>query len=179
MVVVRPENAQRATLLVATEFGRGKRTAVEDYRYQSRGGQGVINFRLNEQTGKVIAIKGVLPEDELMLITRNGVITRQRIAEIRVIGRNTQGVRLMALDQGDALVDVARIVPEDDETVADEVLLGQGGPPPDGIVPEPEGGYSEDVLPEVPEDADELEDGGDAPDTADSDDALRGDGFGG
>src|SRR5690606_1575432 len=111
MVVVRPENAERATLLVATEFGRGKRTAVEDYRYQGRGGQGVINFRLNEQTGKVIAIKSVLPGDELMLITRNGVITRQRINEIRVIGRNTQGVRLMALDEGDVLVDVARIVP--------------------------------------------------------------------
>ncbi|MGH7506652.1 MAG: DNA gyrase C-terminal beta-propeller domain-containing protein, partial [Longimicrobiales bacterium] len=133
MVVIRKELADRATLLVATEHGRGKRTAIDDYRYQTRGGQGVINFRLNEQTGKVIAIKSVQPEDELMLITRNGVVTRQRIGEIRVIGRNTQGVRLMALDEGDVLVDVARVVPDEEE--AEAVGLdanGDGGPPDEG-----------------------------------------------
>ena len=128
MVVIRKESADRATLLVATEFGRGKRTAIDDYRYQARGGQGVINFRLNEHTGKVITIKGVLPEDELMLITRNGVVTRQKIGEIRVIGRNTQGVRLMALDEGDVLVDVARVVPEAEE----EALTGPVDASPDG-----------------------------------------------
>jgi DNA gyrase subunit A len=131
MLVVRKEVADRATVLVATERGRGKRTAVEDYRYQGRGGQGVINFRLNDQTGKVVAIKSVLPDDELMLITKNGVITRQRIDEIRVIGRNTQGVRLMMLDEGDVLVDVARVVPEDDVGVTDGIELG--GPPPDSL----------------------------------------------
>src|SRR5690606_32132236 len=112
MVVIRDETRADATLLVVTEQGRGKRTAIDDYRFQSRGGMGVINFRVSEQTGKVVAIKGVLPQDELMLITRNGIINRQRVNEIRVIGRATQGVRLMALDEGDVLMDVARVVPE-------------------------------------------------------------------
>jgi DNA gyrase subunit A len=124
MVVVRKEFAGQATVLVATEHGRGKRTLVEEYRFQGRGGQGVINFRVNEQSGKVIAIKNVLPGDELMLITRAGVITRQRINEIRVIGRNTQGVRLMTLDEGDVLVDVARVVPEEEE----DAVLAEGTP---------------------------------------------------
>jgi hypothetical protein len=131
MVVVRKEVAEQATVLVATEYGRGKRTLVEEYRFQGRGGQGVINFRVNEQSGKVIAIKNVLPGDELMLITRAGVITRQRINEIRVIGRNTQGVRLMTLDEGDALVDVARVVPEDEEdaVLAEGTSEGREGAP--------------------------------------------------
>jgi DNA gyrase subunit A len=114
MVVVHHETRREATLLVVTERGRGKRTAIDDYRFQSRGGMGVINFRVNEQTGKVVAIKGVFNHDELMLITRNGVVNRQRVNEIRVIGRATQGVRVLALDDGDVLVDVARVVPEDE-----------------------------------------------------------------
>jgi DNA gyrase subunit A len=114
MVVVNHEIRDSTTLLVVTERGRGKRTAIDDYRFQSRGGMGVINFRINEQTGKVVAIKGVQPTDELMLITRRGIVNRQRVGEIRVIGRATQGVRVMALDEGDVLMDVARVVPEDE-----------------------------------------------------------------
>ncbi|MEX1184300.1 MAG: DNA gyrase subunit A [Gemmatimonadota bacterium] len=115
MVVVKHETREDATLLIVTEKGRGKRTKIDDYRFQSRGGMGVINFRISEQTGKVVAIKGVFPDDELMLITRKGVVNRQRIREIRVIGRATQGVRVMALDSGDVLMDVARVVAEDEE----------------------------------------------------------------
>jgi DNA gyrase subunit A len=114
MVVIREETRDDATLLVVTERGRGKRTAIDDYRFQSRGGLGVINFRISEQTGKIVAIKGVQPADELMLISRHGIVTRQRVNEIRVIGRATQGVRVMALDAGDILMDVARVVPEDE-----------------------------------------------------------------
>jgi DNA gyrase subunit A len=114
MVVFRPDEQQTATLLVATEQGRGKRTSLDAYRYQSRGGQGVINFRITEQTGKVVAIRNVVDGDELMLITRNGVVIRQRVDGIRVIGRATQGVRLMSLDEGDQLIDVARIVPDEE-----------------------------------------------------------------
>jgi DNA gyrase subunit A len=126
MVVIHEEQRHEATLLVVTEKGRGKRTAIEDYRFQSRGGMGVINFRINEQTGKIVAIKGVMPHDELMLITRNGVVNRQRVNEIRVIGRATQGVRVMALDDGDVLMDVARVVPEDDNATGAE--LPEGAP---------------------------------------------------
>jgi DNA gyrase subunit A len=113
MVVVSQDRREQITLLVVTEKGRGKRTAIDDYRFQSRGGMGVINFRINEGTGKVVAIKGVQDTDELMLITRKGVVNRQRVNEIRVIGRATQGVRVLALDNGDVLTDVARVIPED------------------------------------------------------------------
>src|SRR5690606_33280391 len=91
MVVVRPES----TLLVVTEKGMGKRTAVDDYRYQRRGGSGVINIKTSEKTGQVVSIRSVTEDEQLMLITRNGVINRQRVDEIRVIGRATQGVRLI------------------------------------------------------------------------------------
>jgi DNA gyrase subunit A len=107
-------DAAQATLLVVTERGRGKRTAVDDYRYQGRGGKGVLNFRLNEQTGSVVAIKCVFPDDELMLISTQRRGEPPGGGEIRVIGRATQGVRVMSLDDGDALMDVARVVPEDD-----------------------------------------------------------------
>ena len=114
MVIIGHEMRENKTLLVVTEQGRGKRTAIDDYRFQSRGGMGVINFRINDATGKVVAIKGVQDTDELMLITRKGVVNRQRVNEIRVIGRATQGVRVLALDNGDVLTDVARVEPEDD-----------------------------------------------------------------
>jgi len=115
MVVVRKDAAPETTLLVVTENGRGKRTPVDEYRLQHRGGKGVINFKTNGKSGKVVAIKEVQKGDELMLITRNGVVNRVRCDEIRVIGRATQGVRIMALDEGDAVVDVARLVSEDED----------------------------------------------------------------
>ncbi|MBX6365644.1 MAG: DNA gyrase subunit A, partial [Gemmatimonadetes bacterium] len=162
MVVVRPGKLETATLLVVTENGRGKRTAVSDYRFQKRGGRGVINVKTNDVTGKVVAIKSVQPDDELMLITRNGIVNRQRINEIRVIGRNTQGVRLMSLDPGDIVVDVARLVVEDDtpgetETSVDAAVRADGDgagarePAPAGGAPAaPEGIADEAALgPEV------------------------------
>jgi DNA gyrase subunit A len=99
----------------------GKRSAVEDYRPQHRGGKGLINVRITPKTGAVIAIKEVTDEDELLLVTRNGVINRQPAREIRVIGRNTQGVRLIALDKGDELMDLARLP----EETADDVAAGE------------------------------------------------------
>jgi DNA gyrase subunit A len=110
MVVARKDAAAEATLLVATEKGGGKRSRIEDYRLQRRGGKGVINIKISERTGRVIAVKEVLPDDEIVLVTRNGVINRQRVGEIRVIGRATQGVRLLALDDQDLVVDVARLL---------------------------------------------------------------------
>ena len=109
VVVARDE----ATLLVVSESGMGKRSEIDAYRLQGRGGKGVINLKTTERTGKVVAIKSVVPGDQLMLITRNGVINRQRVDEIRVIGRATQGVRLVNLDENDSVMDVARVIPED------------------------------------------------------------------
>jgi DNA gyrase subunit A len=105
--------AEGATLLVVSERGMGKRTALEDYRKQRRGGKGVINIRTTPKTGKVVAIKRVEPGDELMVITRNGIVNRQSVDGIRVIGRNTQGVRLVNLDAGDEVVDVACVVTDE------------------------------------------------------------------
>ncbi len=120
MVVVRPDS----TLLVVTEGGMGKRTEVDAYRLQKRAGKGVINMRLTDRTGRVVAIKSVAPGDELMLITRRGVVNRQQADEIRIIGRATQGVRLVALDDEDEIMDVARVVP-DENGIEEEAELDE------------------------------------------------------
>jgi DNA gyrase subunit A len=110
MVVVRRD----ATLLVVSEKGYGKRSELADYRVQRRGGKGIITLKKTDKTGSIVALKEVIPDDELMMITRQGVIIRLPVDGIRVIGRNTQGVRVMNLDSGDAVVDVARVVKEDE-----------------------------------------------------------------
>ncbi|MBA3443526.1 MAG: DNA gyrase subunit A [Gemmatimonadales bacterium] len=116
MVVVRRD----ASLLVVSEKGFGKRSELSDYRVQKRGGKGIITLKKTDKTGSIVALKEVIPDDELMMITRHGVIIRLPVDGIRVIGRNTQGVKVMNLDSGDAVVDVARVVKED-EGGAEEV----------------------------------------------------------
>jgi DNA gyrase subunit A len=108
MVVVRRD----ATLLTISDGGMGKRTRIDEYRTQRRGGVGLINLRVTEKTGRVVGVKEVTDSDELILVTRNGVVNRQPAREIRTIGRATQGVRLVNLDKGDAVVDVARVLVE-------------------------------------------------------------------
>jgi DNA gyrase subunit A len=98
---------------VVTEKGMGKRTGIEAYRLQRRGGKGVINVRTTDKTGRVVAIKEVVPGDELMVITREGIVNRQSVDGIRVIGRNTQGVRLINLTGKDVVMDVARVINEE------------------------------------------------------------------
>jgi DNA gyrase subunit A len=133
MVVVRRD----ATLLVVSEKGYGKRSELADYRVQRRGGKGIITLKKTDKTGSIVALMEVQPEDELMMITRAGVIIRSPVEGIRVIGRNTQGVKVMNLDSGDAVVDVARVVKEDD---AVEGVAGA-----DAAVPEGDEGEGEDV----------------------------------
>src|SRR5947208_129983 len=110
MVVVR----RKATLLTVTEKGMGKRSELTEYRVQHRGGKGIITLKRTDKTGAIVALKEVLPEDELMIVTKHGVIIRCAVDGIRVIGRNTQGVKVMNLDEGDAVMDVARVVKEDE-----------------------------------------------------------------
>jgi DNA gyrase subunit A len=105
MVVVKRD----ATLLSVTENGYGKRTSIADYRVTNRGGKGIINIKTTERNGKVVDIKEVVTDDELMLITQKGIIIRQPVKQISVIGRATQGVRLINLTSGDKVVDVARV----------------------------------------------------------------------
>ena len=110
MVVVKRDSS----LLVVTENGYGKRTSIDDYRVTNRGGKGVINVKTSERNGEVVTIKEVLDQDELILITKKGIANRQPVKDIKVIGRNTQGVRLISLKGGDLVIDVARVVKEDE-----------------------------------------------------------------
>lgn len=117
MVVIRRD----ATLLVVSEKGFGKRSEITEYRVQKRGGKGIITFHNTDKTGHCMALKEVQPSDELMMITRSGVIIRVPVDGIRVIGRNTQGVRVMNLEGTDSIVGVARVVKEEEaEGEADE-----------------------------------------------------------
>jgi DNA gyrase subunit A len=110
MVVVRPGS----TLLVVAERGLGKRTEVDAYRFQRRGGSGVINLKTTDRTGQVVAVMAVRDDEQLMVVTRQGVVNRQRVNEISLIGRATQGVKLVNLDEGDMVVDVARVVTDEE-----------------------------------------------------------------
>ncbi len=110
-------------LLVVTERGYGKRTNSEGYRVTKRGGKGVTTLKVTAKTGRLIALKEVLDDDEIMLITQSGVIIRQKVSDIKVIGRATQGVKLIHLDEGDRVVDVGRVVKEEQngENLTEEV----------------------------------------------------------
>ncbi|MEP6590843.1 MAG: DNA gyrase subunit A [Gemmatimonadota bacterium] len=132
MVVVR----ERAELLVVSEKGIGKRSLVTDYRVQRRGGKGIITMQQTGKTGKLIALKDVVPEDELMMITKGGVIIRCPVEGIRVSGRNTQGVKLMNLDTDDRIVDVARVQKEEDDGAEEGVEAEAGAPSDEGSVEE-------------------------------------------
>ena len=116
MVVVR----RKSTLLTVTEKGMGKRSELDEYRVQHRGGRGIITLKRAEKTGDVVALKEVLPDDELMMITKKGIMIRVPVEGIRISGRNTQGVKVMNLVAGDLVVDVARVVKEEEGEEAEE-----------------------------------------------------------
>lgn len=97
------------TILTATEFGYGKRTAMDEYRITGRGGQGVISIQVNERNGRVVRAQQVSETDEVMLITDKGTLVRFKVKELSVIGRNTQGVRLISLASGETVVGMQRI----------------------------------------------------------------------
>jgi len=111
MEVVRPGG----TLLTVTERGYGKRTEIDEYRVQSRGGVGIINIATSERNGLVAGIAYVLETDELLLITQQGMILRMPANGVRSIGRATQGVRLIDIEADDKVVSIARLVEKEDE----------------------------------------------------------------
>jgi DNA gyrase subunit A len=107
--------AQEGTLLTVTENGFGKRTHTEEYRKQARGGKGIITMKTTERNGAVVGVLPVTDEDDLMIITDGGKIIRLRVKDLSIIGRNTQGVRLINLDEQEKLVGVARAVKREEE----------------------------------------------------------------
>ncbi|MDB4906826.1 MAG: gyrase subunit [Gemmatimonadetes bacterium] len=130
MVVIKRE----ATLLVVAERGIGKCSPIDDYRVQRRGGKGIITIHRTDKTGDAVSIMEVLPEDELMLMTKQGILIRMPVKGIRVAGRNTQGVKLVNLDSKDLVMAVARVVPEEegDGTEAEGVDVADDNGAEDG-----------------------------------------------
>ena len=104
-----------ASILTVSENGYGKRTEMDEYRLQSRGGKGIITMKTTEKTGRVVGGQQVTQDDQLMLVTTNGKIIRLRMKDIRVIGRNTQGVRLIELEEGERVVSLARLAEKEDD----------------------------------------------------------------
>jgi DNA gyrase subunit A len=126
---------KEGAVLTAAEHGVGKRTDLAEYREQGRGGLGIINLKVTPKTGKVVGIASVMPGDQVMLITQEGMITRTPVDGIREIGRSTQGVRLMNLEAADRLVAIAKVVERD----TPEGDVDNGGTDAIGVL-EPEGG---------------------------------------
>jgi DNA gyrase subunit A len=110
MVVVHRDG----TLMVVTSKGYGKRSHISDYRITARGGKGIITLKTSSKVGQLLAIMDVMDSDDILLITAKGLVIRQKVQDIKVIGRNTQGVRLIRLDKEDHVADVARVVREEE-----------------------------------------------------------------
>ena len=125
MEVVRPGG----TILTVAQNGYGKRTDLEEYRLQSRGGVGIINIQSSDRNGKVVGIVFVNDDDQVMLISQQGMIIRTRAGDIRAIGRATQGVRLIGMEEGDEVVAIAKLA---EKEVENGVEPEGGGEPGDG-----------------------------------------------
>lgn len=119
VAVLRPT----ATILVVTSEGYGKRSDLADYRVTSRGGKGVITVKTSDKVGKLIAIKEVTDSDDLMIITQKGILIRQKVKDIRVMGRNAQGVKLIRLGKGDTISAVTRVIEDDKNANKDQEEL--------------------------------------------------------
>jgi DNA gyrase subunit A len=107
------------TLLTVAQNGYGKRTELDEYRLQSRGGVGIINIQTSDRNGKVVGIAYVHDDDELMIISQQGMILRMRAGDVRAIGRATQGVRLIEMEEGDEVVAIAKLAEKEDDVVVE------------------------------------------------------------
>jgi DNA gyrase subunit A len=137
MVVIRRE----ATLLVVTERGLGKCSDIGEYRVQGRGGKGIKTLDLTLKTGHVVALMEVVAEDELMLMTKQGIALRTKVSAIRVVGRVSQGVKLVSLDDNDVVSAVARVIPDDKEDGESAEVEAKDAPDAGEMAAEPaEGG---------------------------------------
>jgi DNA gyrase subunit A len=127
MVSVAPDDRDNIDVLGVAEKGYGKRTPLSNYRVQGRGGKGLITLNKTKRTGRLVAIKGVHDGEDLMIITENGIMIRTSVDEISAMGRNTQGVRVINLKDGDCIADVTRVVVDEDEEAAEEDAASTNG----------------------------------------------------
>jgi DNA gyrase subunit A len=144
---------EKGHLLTVTEKGYGKRSEVSEYRYQGRGGSGVINIKVTDKNGPVVGIKSVSDADQLLLITQSGMLIRIKVKDIRETGRAAQGVRLIDLDEGDRVVAVAKLAEPDEGE--DEPQAALPAPPEEKDSPQPGGGKP--AAPFLDEDQEEEE----------------------
>jgi DNA gyrase subunit A len=116
-------NNNESDVLVVSENGYGKRSSLDDYRITNRGGKGVKTINVTEKTGSLVSLKNVTNEDDLMIINKSGVTIRMEVKDLRVMGRATQGVKLINLKGKDAIASVAK-VPHEEETENNETENG-------------------------------------------------------
>jgi DNA gyrase subunit A len=136
---------KQCEILVVSENGYGKRSKIDDYRITNRGGKGVKTINVTEKTGALIAIKDVTDNDDLMIINRSGIIIRLGIADLRIMGRATQGVRLIKINEGDSIAAVAKVEVEGNvEEEINEDLGTNEQPGDEGVIDQAE----EEILPE-------------------------------
>ena len=109
------------SIMVVSEKGYGKRTDIGDYRITGRGGKGVKTLSITEKTGNLIAIKDVTDENDLMIITRNGIAIRMKMEDVRVMGRATQGVKLIKIRENDNIASVAKVPKVEEEEGEDDL----------------------------------------------------------
>ena len=124
-------NESESDVLVVSENGYGKRSSLEDYRITNRGGKGVKTISVTEKTGSLVAIKNVTDSDDLMIINKSGIAIRLEVDNLRVMGRATQGVRLIKVRDGDAIAAVAKVMSDDDDIEIDEdgnVIVQENNP---------------------------------------------------
>jgi DNA gyrase subunit A len=116
---------KKCEVLVVSENGYGKRSDLDDYRITNRGGKGVKTLNITDKTGALIAVKDVSDTDDLMIINRSGVTIRMAVLNLRVMGRATQGVRLIKIDEGDSIAAVAKVDVEETPEITDEIVAGE------------------------------------------------------
>jgi len=155
MVVIDPN--QSLTLLTACAYGYGKRTDIGEYRIQKRNGSGLINIKTSERNGPVVGLKAVLEEDDIVMITKNGLVMRTAVADVSVIGRATQGVRLINIRDGDELISVERVVKDEEDESAE--ADGSDAKPDGEAEAKPEGDAKPDAEASAESFGDESSDG--------------------
>ena len=116
---------QGEALLIASELGMGKRTPLSEFNVQKRGGKGVRCYKITEKTGALIALINVNDEEDLMIINRSGITIRMKVSELRVLGRNTQGVKLINLRGKDFIASITKVPTENEEETPAEVTEDQ------------------------------------------------------
>ncbi|MEX2399379.1 MAG: DNA gyrase subunit A [Rhodothermales bacterium] len=149
------EDGEREVLAIS-ENGYGKRSRLDEYRVQSRGGKGILTIKTTEKTGRLVAVKGVLDSDDLMIVTENGLMIRMNVADISTLGRNTQGVRLINLKSNDAIADVTRLVVDDEEEAEDEEDAADDGATDEKVAADGDAASDEGAV-------DGIDDAGDLP----------------